>query len=853
MRIDYINALAGSGKTYGIASWAADEVRKDRKIILVQPTALLIGETVLTTFPRQGVPAEVVTVVTAQTTPPGGVIARIIAHMRGADPNRGEILVITHAAFVLLSQQYVHGRENWTVVVDEVLDVHAAHQMNLPNTHEILTQHLEITDATNTEYWQVGKRPGSTMLDMIAENSKQDEVYGRFFQAFAGRVLSPDWQVFVQASSFMALKAEIDVPGIKRQLVASAVLRPTIFEGFRRVIIMSACFEESLMYMLWSRMPTINVEFRDVTSMIKLRYREHVNGDCLDIHYAIDGSWSKTARGRTVRTLDGDEVELFDGIRAAARGLLGDASRCAYLVNNDVGDDADETAERLPAFSHGLNTYQHLHNAVLLIAINPPPGHFGFLQRFADIEAEDIRSAMYRACVYQAAMRISLRDPECRVARKLVVPDRATAEWLSVMFPGSRVHDLGVFETGNPRKRRADRMYESSAERQAAYRKRVAYAAPILLDRELRVKLVNGYGIANKRTARAVELTESMTETPNLLLTTIDHRFQGSFHPADVTVAAPVSHFADSFDELVSIFRESSEERHAAKGDCLLWGPAHFVDRVGGHARAYANIAYCRHVVLDNDGGDLTPEQFAMSFPGLRMVLYSTWSSSRDCLKWRVLIPTGHLVDIEGYKLLTGHIIARLNDHGWFAAREFERDPDLALTANGTHGFDVSKLNPSNILYLPSRGAHPEDAFFIDMSGAPRAPIPVFEWLKSIAVPPEPPALPPPPPPRTANPKASAKLQALQTALLGKDEIRLREGRDRRVDAALERWRTEGDLPGRRDEGWWRLACDLSLAGVDEAEYRATMRAAADASTAGDRGALKAKVTRMWARARRTA
>ncbi|MDF9863727.1 hypothetical protein M2437_002709 [Methylorubrum pseudosasae] len=162
----------------------------------------------------------------------------------------------------------------------------------------------------------------------------------------------------------------------------------------------------------------------------------------------------------------------------------------------------------------------------------------------------------------------------------------------------------------------------------------------------------------------------------------------------------------------------------------------------------------------------------------------------------------------------------------------------------------MSKLNPSNILYLPSRGAHPEDAFFIDMTGGSRAPIPVFEWMREIAVPPEPPALPPPPPPRMANPKASAKLQALQTALLGRDEIRLREGRDRRVDAALERWRTGGDLPGRRDEGWWRLACDLSLAGVDEAEYRATMRAAADAST-GDRGALKAKVTRMWARARK--
>ena len=52
------------------------------------------------------------------------VVKNIIGHFINVRPNEGEIVAITHSA--LDQVPYFHSREDWTVIVDEVLSVSAA-------------------------------------------------------------------------------------------------------------------------------------------------------------------------------------------------------------------------------------------------------------------------------------------------------------------------------------------------------------------------------------------------------------------------------------------------------------------------------------------------------------------------------------------------------------------------------------------------------------------------------------------------------------------------------------------------------------------------------------------------------
>ena len=120
--IRYVNALAASGKTYAAAKIFAESAERGRKVLFVQPTKKLIAETVDHTFKAQGVDPTMVTEFSERTCPNGGIVKAIIAHMSKSAPGRGEIVIITQAAFMLLAQLFKGSqRGDWTLLIDEAL------------------------------------------------------------------------------------------------------------------------------------------------------------------------------------------------------------------------------------------------------------------------------------------------------------------------------------------------------------------------------------------------------------------------------------------------------------------------------------------------------------------------------------------------------------------------------------------------------------------------------------------------------------------------------------------------------------------------------------------------------------
>jgi len=87
--------------------------------------------------------------------------------------------------------------------------------------------------------------------------------------------------------------------------------------------------------------------------------------------------WSKTFRNRPLSP--DDRMTVFDRVVQRVAGTFADVE-FVWLGNKDVSDNIFKgRGYRLPNSPHGLNVYQHIHHAVILSALNPPPAHFAFL------------------------------------------------------------------------------------------------------------------------------------------------------------------------------------------------------------------------------------------------------------------------------------------------------------------------------------------------------------------------------------------------------------------------------------------------------------------------------------------
>lgn len=93
-----VDALAGAGKTHGACVWSLEQARKDRKVVIVQPSKELIKQTRQTLAELECDDVKV-TEITSRTQP-GKVTAALIDHVKHAPDDVGEILLITHAAFI---------------------------------------------------------------------------------------------------------------------------------------------------------------------------------------------------------------------------------------------------------------------------------------------------------------------------------------------------------------------------------------------------------------------------------------------------------------------------------------------------------------------------------------------------------------------------------------------------------------------------------------------------------------------------------------------------------------------------------------------------------------------------------
>ena len=138
MKLYYLDALAGAGKTRALVREAHRLAQLGQRILFLQPTKLLIERTIATELVPLS-PAYPFTALHGDVT--GSVVRDLVAHFR-QPPRGGEIVVTTHAAFE--RAPYFENRADWILIVDEGPQVDAYEEKNLPETHDLITAALRI-------------------------------------------------------------------------------------------------------------------------------------------------------------------------------------------------------------------------------------------------------------------------------------------------------------------------------------------------------------------------------------------------------------------------------------------------------------------------------------------------------------------------------------------------------------------------------------------------------------------------------------------------------------------------------------------------------------------------------------
>ena len=758
MAIQFLDALAGAGKTRALSRYAMQLAAAGEHVLFIQPTKQLIDATIRCEFRDAPRSISVAAIHGGNTR---HVKQAIIQHSKASKLGKGAVLFITHAAFMRLS--YLENQHQWHLIFDEVPTVDVAEPFNIAETHRMITDALCFSPH-DAAYGIITAREGADIpLRKIARNPRGDENWGRF-KGLVERVLSPHWDVFALQSNYHGL---LSGDGSTRQLVTHSLLRPSIFAGFKQVILASALFTESTLYKLWTAQ---GVQLKPVANALLegLRYRQHGNGALITIRYLTDRDWSKTLRDKPI-CLDGEEMPR--SLRDRLPGLIGAAYHAeplAWMGNADMADDYLPGAIRLPNSPHGLNGFQHLHHVAVLSALNATPSHFRFMET-RGIAGEQLRTASYRSAVYQAAMRISIRDPGDLTPKSITVMDAATAHWLSELFPGCRVETLsnsGLVIPSSPVGR--PRQYDTEAERVLAHRcknRHRRWLEPLCSEG---TAAVQSFGTAY----------------------------------ASVYDKEPLTYLdTGDVEAFIQLLRDAHSRVTRTKHHNFLLSPAHFIPNIPDcdTRRGLANVQHVNGIWLDNDGGDLSHADFAQLFPQLRMVVWNTYSSTAEYPRWRCFIPTTAVLSVEEHARLVQQIVIVLKHNGFNAGDQAVENPP----GYKCHGFDTGKFNAASIFYAPCQASNPESSFFVDYRGGKRHLLDVSQWLENdIAM-------------HAAQDECGASGEECDTD--GPQSISS-ESTDALVSSAINRWR--GTPRGQGHDAIFRLACDLRRLGMDRERAR---------------------------------
>ncbi|WP_239021373.1 DEAD/DEAH box helicase family protein [Novacetimonas cocois] len=309
-----INAPCGAGKTYALPKIIGKIQSNGKKAIIAQPKIDNLKETE-TALKGLGM-----NVCRYDSETQASPVAAIIGYLTGS-PKPDDILLVTHNGLMEAVTAIDHHSPclgQCVVIVDEALAIIGSESIKLKTHHRLITDNVRLVDPTGSisECEVINKKP----LEKYRDNQQNDDI---------NNVVGPVAKILLDETiSVSALVQNFNNPK-SEHLEFLWHRKPDIFDGFNGVIMMSADFDQSIVFNVWKQ--KYKVHFQDFPSKLNFRYTSHANTTNTTIHFFMDRNFSKKLGQADNFNVHNQMVAIIDRI------IL--EQECLTILNNEINTD----------------------------------------------------------------------------------------------------------------------------------------------------------------------------------------------------------------------------------------------------------------------------------------------------------------------------------------------------------------------------------------------------------------------------------------------------------------------------------------------------------------------------------
>lgn len=688
--LNFIDSICGGGKTSAAIQHMIKSVGKGERYILLQPSIILINQTAAR-FKEDGFTGPLVVIHSDNGTDP--VAKRIHAFLN--DPDASGVLITTIQAWEGIKRRKVN---EWHVIVDECIQIFRVSKISSQHLKDELLQYLEFTEELDG-YSKVKVRHGSYgSVKALEQKARTDSAFETFDETVKYLLLNN--KTWVRTDLYKQFN-----DGYAKALTFYHVASPSMLGGFKSVTIMSANFKHSELYLLWKYW---GVQFKQRTGFKGYELSSSHHKDIcekLDIYYLSD-EWSQSLKRKYLNIYQAEYKRAITEIFGEDRFIHTMNSRDYPFVLEGYSK-----GEFVRPKAHGINDYREVNNAALFGHFNMSYDQVKFLRTKFKLTKQNLWDLRNNDIYYQFICRISLREMPLAGSeisdKKIIVMDKDMGIYINKLFEGSRIHKFQSDLIDSIQLPKIGRKPEGIEPASGKDRMKKSRARKLLFDTSRKLQILNGTYWDNNN-SKVAGLCDEMILLGN---NDINGRKGGSISIlGKINANTFDSHPYNTFEELVEFLKVMSNRKIENKSDNQLFNLTTFTEqKTAIKKRTLDQVIHSNGILMDMDSEDnCDPEEFAKFMSGVQMLIYSSFQSSLQRRRWRVVINISRPVSEPEYNRIVKDVLDLCEDHGF--------------------RFDEKK-RANDFMYLPCHGLNHNAFFFNHYKGDIRKPLDVDTWF----------------------------------------------------------------------------------------------------------------------------
>lgn len=460
-----LSAAVGSGKTRAAVAHMANPTNVSRNFIYVAPTIELGTQT--TEALREAAAKAVGPVVRNvhlinSRTVEGKARVEALKSVNEVTAQEGQILVLTTQTFLDTIAGFTRP-ELWSVILDEAFAPATFDTFGLgTDIHEGWAYFSEVFEVDSQEGHRIQPKEGKKALVGDLADGRLSRAGGKFegLQKIAKAVSNPASRCELVVTPRVAalISGEplppkrgrgSNAPETESVLQYASYISPEYFSGFREVLFLSALFEQTVLYHLWTKALGVTFEQHPEFPAEMLRDTHREQARFLAVGHLLHPKDTSSKDSLERNLLTGKPGEKVQGQRVLDH-LVRTASvhfeDSKFLLQTNVGTGYEEgkalvpgNAVLIPAYAHGLNKYQHVDNVVALAITNPNPQQLTWVKGRTGMTSREVTQSFRIHTAYQALGRCSIRKAvQASTLKTVLTAGESDARFLHALFPGSK-------------------------------------------------------------------------------------------------------------------------------------------------------------------------------------------------------------------------------------------------------------------------------------------------------------------------------------------------------------------------------------------------------------------------------